>query len=102
MKEIVPKDSYGIFADSNDTARVDSVFVAKVFGREHKTVLKAIENLDCSEEFNRQNFMPTSYKDSQGRNKSGCNDKRRLYISCHGLHWKESRKVQGNVYQAFQ
>ena len=67
MKEIVPKDSYGIFADSNDTARVDSVFVAKVFGREHKTVLKAIENLDCSEEFNRQNFMPTSYKDSQGR-----------------------------------
>lgn len=67
MKELVPKDNYGIFADSNDTARVDSVFVAKVFGREHKTVLKAIENLDCSEEFNRQNFMPTSYKDSQGR-----------------------------------
>ena len=28
MKELIPKDEYGIFADAHDTARVDSLFVA--------------------------------------------------------------------------
>ena len=67
MKELVPKDNYGIFADSNDTARVDSLFVAKFFNKRHDTVLRDIKNLDCSDEFNLHNFVETSYKDSQGR-----------------------------------
>ena len=67
MKELVPKDSYGIFADSNDTARVDSLFVAKFFNKRHDHVLRDIENLDCSNEFRLLNFGETSYKDSQGR-----------------------------------
>lgn len=29
MKELIPKDKYGVFADTNDTARVDSLFVAE-------------------------------------------------------------------------
>lgn len=29
MKELIPKDEFGIFADSHDTARVDSLFVAE-------------------------------------------------------------------------
>ena len=67
MKELVPKDNYGIFADSNDTARVDSLFVAKFFCKRHDHVLRDIENLDCSKEFRLTNFGETSYKDSQGR-----------------------------------
>ena len=67
MKEIVPKDSYGIFADSNDTARVDSLFVAKFFGKRHDNVLADIDRLECSEEFNLLNFKEIKYKDSQGR-----------------------------------
>lgn len=67
MKELIPKDDYGVFADGKDTARVDSLYVAKVFGKEHKTVLRTIENLGCSEEFNQHNFVPITYKDSKGR-----------------------------------
>lgn len=67
MRELIPKDDFGIFADNHDTAMVDSLYVADVFKREHKNVLKAIENLDCSEEFYRLNFKPITYKDSKGR-----------------------------------
>lgn len=31
MKELIPKDEYGVFADTNDTARVGSLFVAEFF-----------------------------------------------------------------------
>ena len=67
MKELVPKGSYGIFADSNDTARVDSLFVAKFFNKDHNHVLRDIENLDCSDEFRQSNFGQISYKDTYGR-----------------------------------
>lgn len=33
MKELIPKDEYGIFADAHDTARVDSLFVASFLRR---------------------------------------------------------------------
>lgn len=67
MKELVPMDDYGVFCDNKDTARANSLLVAKMFEREHKNVLRDIENLDCSEEFNRLNFEPINYKDSKGR-----------------------------------
>ena len=59
MKEMIPKDDYGIFVDSKDTARVDSVFVAKFFEKRHDDVLKSIRNLDCSDEFRLRNFAET-------------------------------------------
>ncbi|MFD2676968.1 Rha family transcriptional regulator [Camelimonas lactis] len=40
---------------------------AEVFGRQHKNVLQAIDGLDCSDEFNRHNFLPIEYQDSRGR-----------------------------------
>ena len=67
MRVMIPKDDYGIFVDSKDTARVDSVFVAKFFEKRHDDVLKSIRNLDCSDEFRLRNFAETSYKDSQGK-----------------------------------
>lgn len=36
MKELIPKDEYGIFADAHDTARVDSLFVAEFLRRTTK------------------------------------------------------------------
>ena len=48
MKELIPKDEYGIFADTHDTARVDSLFVAEFFEKEHKNVVRDIENLRSS------------------------------------------------------
>lgn len=72
MKELIPKDNYGVFADSHDTARVDSLYVAKFFEKEHKNVLRDIDailapNSGFSPEFGRLNFEPTSYRDQQNR-----------------------------------
>jgi Rha family phage regulatory protein len=72
MKELIPKDKYGVFADTKDTARVDSRFVAQFFEKHHRHVLRDIEritepNSGLSEEFIRLNFVLSSYKDSTGR-----------------------------------
>ena len=59
-------NDYGIFATARYEAMVDSRFVAEVFGKEHKNVLQAIENIRSeksgySSEFRRLNFKPTKY-----------------------------------------
>ncbi len=67
MKQLIPMDTYGVFADTHDTARVNSLFVAKFFEKRHDDVLKSIRNLDCSEEFRLRNFAESSYKNEQGK-----------------------------------
>lgn len=67
MKELIPMDEYGVFADGKDTARANSLMVAKMFGKNHAHVLRDIEQLDCSEEFRQSNFGFTSYFDEQGK-----------------------------------
>ena len=44
-----------------------SLDIAETFGKEHKHVLRDVENLGCSGEFNRLNFEPISYTDSMNR-----------------------------------
>lgn len=46
-----------------DVARV----LAKTFDRAHKTVLRAYDNLGCSDEFQRLNFEPSEYVNEQGK-----------------------------------
>lgn len=67
MKEIIPKDDYGVFVDNHDVTLVDSRYVAQYFAKEHKNVIRDIRELDCSEEFRRLNFEPSSYKNEQGK-----------------------------------
>jgi Rha family phage regulatory protein len=72
MKELIPKDEYGVFADTNDTARADSLFVAEFFEKDHKHVLRDIAKITdpksgLSGDFGRLNFGPTSYVDSWNR-----------------------------------
>ena len=64
---LIPIDEYGLFADKNDTARVDSRYVAECFEKEHKNVIRDIRELDCSEEFRLLNFEPSYYKNQQGK-----------------------------------
>lgn len=71
-KELIPKDEYGVFADTKDTARVDSLFVAEFFEKQHFHVLRDIAKITdtrsgLSEEFTKSNFELTYYKDSTGR-----------------------------------
>lgn len=67
MKELIPRDEYGIFADIHDTARVDSLFVAQAFEKRHDNVLKDIRELDCSDKFRLLNFEESSYHNAQGK-----------------------------------
>lgn len=46
---------------------VSSREVAEKFGKLHKDILKAIKNLECSDEFGRLNFAPSSYTNSQNK-----------------------------------
>ena len=50
----------------DETLFTDSLIVASVFGKEHKDVLKAIRNLDCSSELHERSFTPVEYKDAKG------------------------------------
>jgi len=65
MSEITT-DIYGV-TEKNGIPVVDSLTIASIFNKEHKTVLRSIENCEASEQFNRHNFVPTSYKDIQNR-----------------------------------
>lgn len=72
MRELIPKDEYGVFADTKDTARVDSLFVAEFFEKQHKHVLRDIAKITepksgLSKEFTQSNFELTYYKDITGR-----------------------------------
>lgn len=44
-----------------------SLKVSEVFGRRHDRVMRAIKDLDCSEEFGRTNFGESSYVNSQNK-----------------------------------
>ena len=67
MKVLIPKDQFGVFVDNKDTVRGDSLFVAKFFEKEHRSVLRDIRELDCSEDFRQHNFVQSSYKNEQGK-----------------------------------
>lgn len=45
-----------------------SLTVAEHFGREHRDVMKAVRNLDCSDEFAQRNFSQCTYRAGNGRN----------------------------------
>ncbi len=49
----------------NDQLWTTSLDIAEKFGKRHKNVLQSIENLECSEEFKRLNFRPSSYLNQQ-------------------------------------
>lgn len=67
MKQLIPMDKYGVFGDTKDTARANSLRVAELFEKHHKNVLRDIAELDCSEGFSRLNFEPSTYKDERGK-----------------------------------
>lgn len=72
MKELIPKNEYGLFADKKYIARVDSLYVAEFFEKNHKEVLRDIRNIAApnsglSKEFVERNFALSSYKDKQNQ-----------------------------------
>lgn len=50
----------------NDQPITTSLKVAEAFGKQHKDVLRKIQQVECSPGFNGRNFAPVSYIDSKG------------------------------------
>ena len=53
--------------DHKNIPTTTSLTIAQVFDKEHKDVIKALENLLKSEEFDRRNFAPITYTDESNR-----------------------------------
>lgn len=51
----------------NGTVFVSSKVIADKFGKIHRDVLRAIENLDCSDDFRVRNFAQSSYVSAQNK-----------------------------------
>lgn len=51
----------------NEKPMTTSLIVTERFKKEHRTVLRAIENLECSQRFREHNFVLSSYKSKQGK-----------------------------------
>lgn len=72
MKQLVPMDEYGVFADSNEVARVDSLSIAGFFEKRHDHVLRDIAKITgpksgLSEDVIKTNFAESFYWDTTGR-----------------------------------
>lgn len=65
-KELTIIDRIKVF-DRDGKQWTTSLNVAEVFGKEHFVVLKAIDNLDCSQVFRDNNFIVSSYITSQNK-----------------------------------
>lgn len=64
---VVPTvDFKSMVAVTDNQVITSSLKVAKYFRRKHKTVLRAIRNLKCSDKFTRHNFVPTDFIDKNG------------------------------------
>lgn len=56
MKELIPKDDYGIFVDTLGTVLVDSLSVAQKFDKEHGVVLKSVDDILAPDSSFKKNF----------------------------------------------
>lgn len=79
-----------------------SRIVADAFKKTHKDVLRAVDKLDCSEEFRGRNFALSSYKSVQGKTLK-CVDITRDGFSflCMGFTGKEAAKWKEAYIKAF-
>jgi Rha family phage regulatory protein len=61
-KNLTPATITDLVVIENDKPMTTSLKVAEVFGKNHKDVLKAIQNLECSEDFIERNFALNEYE----------------------------------------
>lgn len=113
MKELIPANEYGIFADMKETVRVNSLKVAEYFGKQHKHVLRDVEKITepksgLSKEFVEKNFTRANYVDATGR-KLPCYQMTRDgftllvmgYSGAKAMHFKEQYIKQFNKMEKF-
>ncbi len=67
MTQTLPALADTLVTLHGDHPTTTSRIIAAHFGKSHKDVLRAIESLECSEEFGRRNFALSSYINQQGK-----------------------------------
>src|SRR5262245_16708281 len=70
---VSPETSFvGLVEVRNGVPMVSSLEVAERFKKRHADVLRAIQSLDCSEQFTERNFAFSTYTDRTGRSLPMC------------------------------
>lgn len=64
---LIPQDSI-VF--NHNQIRTSSIKVCEAFGKRHDNVLRIIQNIDCSPEFNALNFEAVEYLDKKGEKRT--------------------------------
>ena len=101
MKELtkLPTDAVTVV---NSKVITSSLKVAEIFGKQHKDVLKAINNLDLPQDFNQRNFAPVEYLDSKGEKRPAYNISRDGFtILAMGFTGKEAMRFKLDYIQRF-
>lgn len=62
--QLIPQDAVFLKEGHPVTTSIKN---AEVFGRRHDTILQSVRELDCSDEFRRQNFLEATYRDAQNK-----------------------------------
>lgn len=85
----------------NGVPMVGSELVAKKFGKVHRDVMRAINNLGCSEEFKLRNFAQGSYEVRGSEYESVNMTKDGFAFLCMGFTGKEAAKWKEAYIDAF-
>ncbi|WP_110968339.1 Rha family transcriptional regulator [Pseudomonas huaxiensis] len=102
MKAIAPVTTPVLVELTDGQPTTTSLDVAAHFSKQHKTVLRAIANLECSPEFNQHNFAPIEYTDTVGRKYTQYRMTRDGFtFLCMGFTGKEAAKWKEAYIDAF-
>lgn len=88
--------------NGGDILTTTSLAISQHFGKRHKDVLRAIEQLDCSPEFARRNFAPSSYNNSQNKPQPMCTITRDGFVFlCMGFTGEQAALWKERYIRAF-
>lgn len=87
---------------NNGVPMVDSVAVAKRFGKVHRDVMRAIRNLECPEDFMLRNFAQSSYEVRGHSYESYLMTKTGFCFLCMGFTGKEAAHWKVAYVNAFE
>ena len=79
-----------------------SLAISNAFGKKHKDVLRAIQMLECSSEFNRRNFAIVSYVDGKGEKRPAYEITRDGFVFlCMGFSGAQAAQWKEKYIEAF-
>lgn len=79
-----------------------SLAISNAFGKKHKDVLRAIQMLECSSEFNRRNFALVSYVDGKGEKRPAYEITRDGFVFlCMGFTGAQAAQWKEKYIEAF-